>query len=403
MKISKIATIIALTCAVTPAFAAKKKQKEAQPEGYKFEVVKANPITSVKNQASSGTCWAFSAISFFESEILRKGGPEVDLSEMFVVSHAYQDRADKFVRLHGIMSFHAGSSFGNVLQILKKYGAVPENEMTGLNYGTELHRHGDMDAVLRGYVDAVVKNPNRQLSTAWRNGLMGILDAYLGERPENFVVAGVEYTPKSYMESMGLDLNEYVDLCSWTHEPYYEETIITVPDNWVWEKAYNLPLDEMIAIIDNAIMNGYTVAWASDVSEKGFNRRGLGLVPDYDQLIAKQHEVGSDQARWVGSAPSSRPEEIAFVAPCPELDITVEMRQAGYDNYTTTDDHGMQIFGIAKDQTGKKYYMVKNSWGITGDYDGIWYVSEAFVRYKTMDIMVNRNAIPAEISAKINW
>jgi hypothetical protein len=159
----------------------------------------------------------------------------------------------------------------------------------------------------------------------------------------------------------------------------------------------------MIAIIDNAIMNGYTVAWASDVSEKGFNRRGLGLVPDYDQLIAKQHEVGSDQARWVGSAPSSRPEEIAFVAPCPELDITVEMRQAGYDNYTTTDDHGMQIFGIAKDQTGKKYYMVKNSWGITGDYDGIWYVSEAFVRYKTMDIMVNRNAIPAEISAKINW
>ena len=322
---------------------------------------------------------------------------------MFVVSHAYQDRADKFVRLHGIMSFHAGSSFGNVLQILKKYGAVPENEMTGLNYGTELHRHGEMDAVLRGYVDAVVKNPNRQLSTAWRNGLMGILDAYLGERPENFVVAGVEYTPKSYMESMGLDLNEYVDLCSWTHEPYYEETIITVPDNWVWEKAYNLPLDEMIAIIDNAIMNGYTVAWASDVSEKGFNRRGLGLVPDYDQLIAKQHEVGSDQARWVGSAPSSRPEEIAFVAPCPELDITVEMRQAGYDNYTTTDDHGMQIFGIAKDQNGKKYYMVKNSWGITGDYDGIWYVSEAFVRYKTMDIMVNRNAIPAEISAKINW
>ncbi len=403
MKINKVATIIALMCAITPAFAAKKKQKEAKPEGYVFETVKANPITSVKNQASSGTCWAFSAISFFESEILRKGGPEVDLSEMFVVSHAYQDRADKFVRLHGIMSFHAGSSFGNVLQILKKYGAVPDSEMTGLNYGTELHRHGEMDAVLRGYVDAVVKNPNRQLSTAWRNGLMGILDAYLGERPENFVVEGVEYTPKSYMESFGLDLNEYVDLCSWTHEPYYEETIITVPDNWVWEKAYNLPLDELIAIIDNAIMNGYTVAWASDVSEKGFNRKGLGLVPDYDQLIAKQQEVGSDQARWVGAAPSSRPEEIAFVAPCPELDITVEMRQQGYDNYTTTDDHGMQIFGIAKDQNGKKYYMVKNSWGITGDYDGIWYVSEAFVRYKTMDIMVNRNAIPAEISAKINW
>lgn len=404
MKISKVLTIIALMCAITPAFAAKKKQKEEKPEGYKFEVVKENPITSIKNQASSGTCWAFSAISFFESEILRNGYTgDLDLSEMFVVSHAYQDRADKFVRLHGVMSFHAGSSFGNVLQVMKKYGAVPEVEMTGLNYGTDIHRHGEMDAVLRAYVDAIVSNPNRQLSTAWRNGFQGILDAYLGERPDNFVVAGNEYNPESYMESLGINLDDYVDLCSWTHEPFYEETIITVPDNWVWERAYNIPLDDLVAIIDNAIMNGYTVAWASDVSEKGFNRKGLGIVPDYDKLIEKQQEVGSDQARWIGAGPASRPEEIAFAAPCEELEITVEMRQEGYDNYTTTDDHGMHIFGIAKDQNGKKYYMVKNSWGEAGEYKGIWYVSEAFVRYKTMDIMVNRHAIPAEISEKINW
>lgn len=379
------------------AFGQKKKApKQEEPQGYVFTTVVENPVTSIKNQSSTGTCWCFSALSFFESEIIKAGGPEVDLAEMFVVSHAYADKAEKYVRLHGVLNFGPGSSFGDALYVMKHYGMVPNSEMEGLNYGTDAHQHGEMDAVTEAYVKAVVKNPNRKLSTAWKKGFQGILDAYLGERPEKFVVDGKEYTPKTYMESLPINLDDYVDIVSWTHIPYYEETVQEVPDNWRWEKAYNVPLEDMMAIIDNALNNGYTLAWASDVSEKGFTRDGIGVVPDTEAI---KKAAGSDEARWIGADPRNPGKTVA--TPGPELTITPEMRQAGYDNYQTTDDHGMHMYGIAKDQNGTKYYIIKNSWGAAGAYKGIWYVSESFVKYKTMDILVNKNAIPQDIRTKL--
>lgn len=404
MSIKHIITALCICCMISPALSAQKKNKKeaAQPEGYQFETVIEIPTTSIKNQSSTGTCWCFSAISFFESEILRTGytGP-LDLSEMYIVHRSYQEKAEKYVRLHGALNFGPGSSFGNVLYGLRHYGAVPESVMTGLNYGTDTHRHGELHGVLAAYLDVIIRNPNRQLSTAWQRGFKSVLDAYLGECPETFTYEGKEYTPHTYVESLGINLDDYIDVTSWTHKPFYEKMIIEVPDNWLWESSMNVPIDDLVAIIDNALENGYSVAWAADVSEKGFNRNGLGIVPDYEALEAEIKEVGSDQAHWIGTDKSADPQAIAFEAPCPELEITQEMRQIGYDTYQTTDDHGMHIFGLAKDQNGKKYYMVKNSWGDSGKYHGIWYVSEAYVRYKTMDIMVNKNAIPADIKAKM--
>ena len=398
MNLKSVILIGASVCMLSVnAFGQKKKApKQEEPQGYVFTTVVENPVTSIKNQSSTGTCWCFSALSFFESEIIKAGGPEVDLAEMFVVSHAYADKAEKYVRLHGVLNFGPGSSFGDALYVMKHYGMVPNSEMEGLNYGTDAHQHGEMDAVTDAYVKAVVKNPNRKLSTAWKKGFQGILDAYLGERPEKFVVDGKEYTPKTYMESLPINLDDYVDIVSWTHIPYYEETIQEVPDNWRWEKAYNVPLEDMMAIIDNALNNGYTLAWASDVSEKGFTRDGIGVVPDTEAI---KKAAGSDEARWIGADPRNPGKTVA--TPGQELTITPEMRQAGYDNYQTTDDHGMHMYGIAKDQNGTKYYIIKNSWGAAGTYKGIWYVSESFVKYKTMDILVNKNAIPQDIRTKL--
>lgn len=405
MNVKTIFLSAALVCLLAPsASAGKKKDKAAdEPEGYKFTTQIELPVTPIKNQASSGTCWAFSSISFFESEIMKAGYKGVpDLSEMFVVSHAYQDRAEKYVRLHGALEFGPGSSFGNTLQVMKQYGAVPDQVMPGLNYGTDTHRHGELNALATAYVNVIVSNPNRTLSTAWKNGYKGIMDAYLGPIPETFEYEGATYTPKTYMESLGINLDDYVDITSWTHHPFYEKMVIEVQDNWIWEQAYNVPIDELVEIIDNAINTGYTVAWASDVSEKGFTRDGLGIVPDYDAMKeAQSAEAGSDEAHWIGPDAAKKLESKAFEAPCPELTITQEMRQEGFDNYSTTDDHGMHLYGKAVDQNGKPYYIIKNSWGEAGKYKGIWYVSESFVRYKTMDILVNKNAIPAHIRAKL--
>ena len=385
----------ALALLSIPSFA-QKKDNGTKIEPYKFETIIENPITSIKNQASSGTCWCFSGISFFESEIMRATGEECDLSEMFVVSNAYYDKALKYVRMHGHLNFGPGSSFSDVLTVLETYGIVPESEMKGLNYGTTQHMHFEMDEILKGIVSALIKNPNQKLSKAWKTGFRDMTAAYLGKIPETFIVNEKKYTPKSYMESLGIDLNDYVDISSWMHHPFYETMVIEVPDNWRGRTAYNVPLDDMIAIIDNAIDNGYTVAWASDVSEDGFTGAGIAVVPDVTQTIQ-----GSDKARWIGSAEvNGRP--LYTQTPCPELEITQELRQEGFDDYSTTDDHGMHIYGKAKDQNGTEYYMVKNSWGDAGPYNGVWYVSKSYVRYKTTDIVVNKNAIPAEIREKMN-
>jgi bleomycin hydrolase len=374
---------------------AQKKGSTPQIEPYRFETVVENPVTSIKDQASSGTCWCFSGLSFIESEIIRSTGEECDLSEMFVVSNAYYDKALKYVRMHGHLNFGPGSSFSDVLAVLETYGIVPESEMTGLNYGTQQHNHFEMDEVLKGIVSALVKNPNMKLSKAWKTGFRDMVAAYLGEIPTNFTVNGEDYTPKSYLASLGIDMSDYVDISSWTHHPFYETMVLEVPDNWRGRDAYNVPLDDMMAIIDNALDNGYTVAWASDVSEDGFTGAGIAVVPDMTKTAQ-----GSDQVRWIGSQEiNGMP--LYMQTPCPEMVITQELRQEGFDDYSTTDDHGMHIYGKAVDQNGTEYYMVKNSWGSFGPYDGVWYVSKAYVMYKTTDIVVNRNAIPSEIREKL--
>lgn len=386
---------IAITLLGSHCFA-QNKNKTQTVEPYRFETVIENPITSVKNQASSGTCWCFSGISFIESEILRATGEECDLSEMYVVSNAYYDRALKYVRLHGNLNFAPGSSFSDVLAVLETYGIVPDQEMPGLNYGTNQHVHFEMDEVLKAIVSALIKNPNQRLTKAWRKGFRDMTAAYLGVIPESFIIDGKSYTPKTYMASLGIDIADYVDISSWTHHPFYETMTIEVPDNWRARQAYNVPLDDMIAIIDNAIQNGYTVAWASDVSESGFTATGVGVIPDVASITR-----GSDEVRWIGGSEDGGLPLYAQT-PCKELDVTQEMRQDAFDDYSTTDDHGMHIFGLAKDQNGTEYYMVKNSWGNAGPYNGIWYVSKAFVRYKTTDIVINKNAIPSDIKSKLH-
>lgn len=382
------------------AFAGPKdKVKKAAEEGYVFTPVKECKITPVKNQNRTGTCWCFSTLGFLESELIRMGKGEQDLSEMFVVSHTYKEKAEKFVRLHGLLNFAQGGGFMDPLYVWKKYGMVPEEVMRGLNYGEEMHAHGEMEAAARAYVEAITKNPNRKLSTAWKKGFDGIIDAYLGEVPEKFTYKGKEYTPKSYAAELGLNPDDYVSLTSYTHKPFYTAFPIEVQDNWLWANSYNLPLDEFMEVFDNALNNGYSLAWASDVSEQGFTGQGVAIVPDIESM----ERSGSDQDRWLGLSRSEKDAEIKKMMskPCKELTITQEMRQIAYDNYQTTDDHGMQIFGIAKDQTGKKYYMVKNSWGTSSKYKGLWYASEAYVRYKTMNIVVHKDALPKATKDKL--
>ena len=363
-----------------------------------FTVVKELTITSVKNQASSGTCWCYSTLSFLESEILRMGGDSLDLAEMFVVSKAYADKAEKYIRLDGKLNFAQGSSSEDVFHVWEDYGIVPQEVMEGLNYGEKVNRHSELCDGMKGYLDAVVKNPNKKLSTAWRRALQGILDAYLGPCPEEFTFKGKKYTPKSFAASLGIKPEDYVSITSFTHHPFYTQFAIEVEDNWRWDLSYNIPIDEMMEIMYNAIDKGYTVAWGTDVSEAGFTRNGLAINPDLKAV----EEAGSDQQRWVGVDPAEKMKQLSKMRDdAPEMTVTQEMRQEGYDNKTTTDDHGMHIYGIAKDQNGNKYFMVKNSWGETGKYKGIWYASDSFVRYKTLNIMVHKNAIPKEIKKKM--
>lgn len=391
----KLHLILSAAFLALMSYAASAQEASKAPE-YEFTVVKENPVTSIKNQYRSGTCWCYSALSFIESEILRTKGQEVDLSEMFVVGKSYHDRAVKYVRVDGHLNFAAGSSFGDVLHVIKDYGIVPQEAYSGFNYGTEMPEQSELDAVLKAYVDAVAKNPNRKLTTAWLNGLDGILDAYFGEVPETFNVDGAEYTPESYRDHLGINYDDYVNITSFTHHPFYEPFIIEVCDNWRWDSAYNLPMDEMMEVMYNAIDKGYTIAWGSDVSEKGFTRNGLAVMPVEEKKVA----AGSDQERWVGKA-AEQPKEAVKTSIPEEMTITQEMRQEGYDRKTTTDDHGMHIYGVAKDQNGTKYFMVKNSWGETGKYKGVWYASDAFVRYKTLNVVVHKDALPKHIAKKL--
>ncbi len=386
-----------LSLAVVSASAAAQPRQAVKFPEYQFTTVKANPVTSVKNQFNSGTCWAFSAISFFESEAIRLGKitdtlKYPDFSEFFVVSHSYYDRAVKYVRLDGNLTFGAGSEADDVLHVINDYGIVPNEAMTGMNYGTPLPVQGELDAVLKNIVEAVVKNPNRKLSTAWQRAVQAVLDEYLGKYPESFTVDGKQYSPASYRDALKINPSDYVTLTSFTHHPFYTKFAIEVCDNWRWDEAYNVPIDEFMSVLDNAINNGYTVAWGADVSTPGFTRDGLAIYVD----LAASNSAGSDREHWVGKE-EGKPAPVSVV----EREATQEVRQSEFDNKTMTDDHGMHIYGIAKDQDGKKYYMVKNSWGESGKYKGIWYATEAFVKGQSLDYMIHKDALPKDLKAKL--
>ena len=392
----KIKSIILAAAALMAASSAYAQISVLGGPKYEFTTIKELPTTSIKNQFRSGTCWCYAALSFVESEILREKGDSLDLSEMFVVGKSYRDRAVKYVRLDGHLNFGAGSSFGDVLHVIEDYGIVPQEAMPGMNYGTEMPEQAELDAALKGYVEAIAKNPNKKLTTAWLNGFDGIVAAYLGDYPSEFEVNGKKYTPESYRDALGFDVKDYVNLSSFTHHPFYEQFIIEVPDNWRWDTAYNLPIDELMEVMYNAIDKGYSIAWGSDVSEKGFTRSGIATMP----VEKKKAAAGSDQEKWVGKSTEENKEEAKPELP-EEVIATQEMRQDGYDRKTTTDDHGMHIYGLAQDQNGTKYFMVKNSWGEAGKYKGIWYASDAFVRYKTLNIMVHKDALPKDIKKKL--
>ncbi len=371
-------------------------------DSYKFEVKKQLKATSVKNQYRSGTCWSFSGLSFIESELIREGKGEFDLSEMFVVRHSYIDKAEKYVRFHGHLNFGGGGAFHDVTDVIKKYGIVPEEVYGGLIYGTEKHVHGELDAVLKGYMDQVLENKNRVLTQNWKIGFEGILDAYLGKAPEKFTYNGKEYTPKSFANDyLEIDTDKYIEVSSYTHHPFYSEFIIEVPDNWAYDEVYNVKLNELEEIIDKSIEKGYTVGWAADVSEKGFSwKNGVAIVPEK----SVENMDDTEKAKWSELSKKDKQKMLySFDGPTNEKKINQEIRQEAFDNFTTTDDHGMHITGIAYDQAGNKFYIIKNSWSADNHiYDGYFYASKAFVLYKTMDIMINKNILPKDIAKKLD-
>ena len=394
------ATLLAALCAL-PGFAA---DSVSSNDSLVFTTVIANPVTPIKNQNNSGTCWSYSALAFLESEVIKKDPKkkDIDLCESFLVSKTYTDRADRNVRTHGDASFSQGGSFYDAIFCMDRYGLIPEGLMPYPNtlYGDSLFNFTAFFPPMEAYIHAISKSDAKKINPIWKKNVQSMLDGYFGECPTEFTYKGVKYTPKSFVKDyLKLDPNDYVSLTSYTHHPFYSSFILEIQDNWRWASSYNLPLDEFMRVMDEAVKNGWTFAWGADVSEEGFSRRTgknrcVATVPDTKASAG----VGSDQSRWTGEKAGAK---ISQADAAGEKVITQEMRQKGYDNWTTTDDHGMQIYGIAKDQTGKEYFMMKNSWGEYGPYKGFWYVSKPYVAYKTMNIVINKNAIPKDIRKKL--
>ena len=370
---------------------------------YKFKVIKDLEALEVQNQGRTGTCWSFSSLSFFESEIIRTGHGKHNLSEMYIVRNAYIGKAENFLRMYGTFTFGAGGAFHDIPWVIRRFGIVPEEVYRGLNYGDTIHRHAEMEAILTGTVKALANKPqNGHLTPVWKKAFTGILDAYLGELPDNvedfkFNFQGKEYTPISYAKELGLNMDDYISITSYTHHPFYSKFVLEVQDNWALQSCYNVPLDEFMQIMENAIMKGYTFAWGADVSEKGFNYRvALALLPEDEATIKVK---GKDNKHF--SDAGAEKVSNAFMTPVKEKIVTQEERQLAFDLQETTDDHGMHITGIVEDQTGKKYFIVKNSWGKSNECDGYFFASFPYVRYKTMNILVHKDALSKAMKKKL--
>lgn len=360
----------------------------AEESKFKFKVVKDLQATPVKNQCKTGTCWAFATSSFLESELLRMGKGPHDLSEMFVVRMIYPQKIKNYVRLHGKTQFGPGSVAGDLMRVVRDYGVVPDSVFTGRRVGESRLDHQEMDAVLKGALDALIGNRSGKLSEAWPEAMNGILDAYLGKVPEHFAYKGKSYTPRSYADELGIHADDYVQLTSYTHHPFYQKFCLELPDNWYRnDDYYNLPLDEFMSVVDSALDHGYTLCWDGDVSEHSFSRdRGIAILPkkEWDDRTKKEQAD-------------------ICLAPEPEMEVTQALRQEHFDNYSSGDDHLMHVTGVARDQNGTKYYIVKNSWGtLNRANDGFIYMSEAYFRSKTMSVMVHKDALPAELAAKLH-
>ncbi|MBV2227659.1 MAG: aminopeptidase [Sphingobacterium mizutaii] len=364
--------------------ALKGNSSDNSKEGFKFTEVINLGRTSIKDQGSSGTCWSYSGNSFLESEMIRMGKDPVEISQLYTARNTYVEKAKNFVRLHGEQAQGDGGQLHDVLTIFRKYGAVPYDVYTGLPEGQSRNNFSEMSPILQSITETVAKS--KKPSKNWMSAFTGAMDSYLGEVPESFQYKGKTYTPRTFADQViGINPDDYVGISSFEEHAYYKPFVLLIPDNWSFESFYNVKINDLTDIIDKALEKGFTVAWATDVSEKTFSwKNGVAFVPE--KPIEKMSKEEVDQL---------------FNGPKAEPAITADQRQEAFDNYETTDDHGMHIVGKVKDQNGKEYYIVKNSWGVSNDYQGYLYATKEFVRYKTISLLVHKKALDKNMQKQL--
>lgn len=365
----------------------KNNQSANSKEAFKFTDVINIENTPVKNQGSSGTCWSYAANSYIESEMIRMGKQPIEISQIYTARNAYIEKGKNYVRMHGAITLGDGGALHDVINMYAKYGALPQSVYTGLNYGTANNKFAEMQSMAQGMLEAVVKNPNGELSPNWIKAYTAVLDSYLGEVPQSFDFKGKKYTPQTFAkEVVGINPADYIEISSFKEYPYYSKFVLMVPDNWSLDQVYNVKMNDLTDVIDNALKKGYTVGWAGDVSEKGFSwKNGVAYIPSKNFAEMTPEE-----------------KEALFAGPKAELEITEDLRQAAFDNYQTQDDHGMHIVGLTKDQNGKEYYIIKNSWGASNDYKGYMYMTKNFVKYKTTAILLNKGGLTKDMAKKLD-